>query len=110
VFSTQFAQHSTEGLGTGIALSSCTALTTVRLAGERDHGGAIEAENHDKDITGLKYFKKLLPLLERLHEIGCERDRAGNRDLHFDEYCCWVLRFPFRPIVDSLRACSRRRS
>ena len=48
--------------------------------------------------------QKLLPLFERLHEFGCERDSAGNRDLHFDEYCCLVLLFFFNPIVDSLRA------
>ena len=58
----------------------------------------------DSDITGLKYFEKLLPLFERLHEVGCDRDTAGNRDLHFDEYCCLVLLFFFNPIVDSLRA------
>ncbi len=45
----------------------------------------------DKNITGLKYFEKLLPLFERLHEVGCGRDTAGNRDLHFDEYCCLVM-------------------
>ena len=39
-----------------------------------------------KDITGLKYFDRLGPLLERLHEVGCERDKAGNRELHFDQY------------------------
>lgn len=58
----------------------------------------------DRDISGLKYFEKLLPLFERLREVGCERDAAGNRDLHFDEYCCLVLLFFFNPIVDSLRA------
>ena len=61
-------------------------------------------EIRDKDITGLKYFEKLLPLFERLHEFGCERDKAGNRDLHFDEYCCLVLLFFFNPIVGSTRA------
>ncbi len=61
-------------------------------------------EIRDKDITGLKYFEKLLPLFQRLHEVGCERDTAGNRDLHFDQYCCLVLLFLFNPIVTSLRA------
>jgi hypothetical protein len=61
----------------------------------------------DRDITGLKYFEKLLPLFQRLHEVGCERDAAGNRDLHFDEYCCLVLLFFFNPIVDSMRALSQ---
>jgi len=33
----------------------------------------------ERDVTGLEYFHKLLPLLERLHGVGCQRDRAGNR-------------------------------
>ena len=58
-------------------------------------------------ITGLKYFDKLLPLLARLHEVGCQRDKAGNRKLHFDQYCMLVLLFLFNPTLRSLRACSR---
>jgi len=57
----------------------------------------------EKDITGLKYFDRLLPLFERLHEVGCERDTAGNRDLHMDEYCLLVLLFFFNPVCASLR-------
>ena len=56
-----------------------------------------------KDIKGLKYFKQLLPLLDRLHEVGTQRDKAGNRKLHFDHYCAYILLFLFNPIVDSLR-------
>ena len=37
----------------------------------------------EQDITGLKYFDRLAPLLERLRDVGCERDRAGNRELHY---------------------------
>jgi hypothetical protein len=58
----------------------------------------------EKDVQGLKYFDKLLPLLERLHEVGCQRDKAGNRQLHFDQYCMMVLLFLFNPAVRSLRA------
>jgi hypothetical protein len=58
----------------------------------------------DEDITGLKYFDKLQPLLGRLHEVGCQRDRAGNRQLHMDEYCMLVLLFLFNPVARSLRA------
>jgi hypothetical protein len=58
----------------------------------------------EQDVTGLKYFGKLAPLLERLHDVGCQRDRAGNRELHFDQYCLLVLLFLFNPIVRSLRA------
>lgn len=56
-----------------------------------------------KDITGLRYFDQLAPLLKRLHEDGCERDTAGNRKLHYDQYCMLVLLYLFNPIVTSLR-------
>ena len=47
-------------------------------------GGSVKPKIRSKDITGLKYFDKLAPLLERLYDDGCKRDKAGNRDLHFD--------------------------
>lgn len=56
-----------------------------------------------RDILGLKYFDQLAPLLERLHSVGTERDKAGNRKLFMDQYCMMVLLFLFNPIVDSLR-------
>jgi hypothetical protein len=58
----------------------------------------------EEDVTGLKYFDKLAPLLARLHQVGCQRDKAGNRKLHFDQYCMLVLLFLFNPVVRSLRA------
>lgn len=57
---------------------------------------------NEKDL-GLKYFDRLAPLLERLHGDACERDTAGNRRLHFDQYCMLVLLYLFNPIVTSLR-------
>ncbi len=57
----------------------------------------------ESDITGLKYFAKLAPLLERLHDDGCERDRANRRTLHYDQYCMLLLLYLFNPIVTSLR-------
>jgi hypothetical protein len=57
----------------------------------------------ERDITGLKYFDQLAPLLERLHEVGCERDKAGNRKLHYDQYALLILLFLFNPVVVSLR-------
>jgi Transposase DDE domain len=56
------------------------------------------------DIEGLKFFDRLLPLLHSLRDVGCERDRAGNRSLHFDQYCLLVLLSLFNPVVRSLRA------
>jgi hypothetical protein len=58
----------------------------------------------ERDVGGLKYFDRLQPLLNRLHDVGCERDRAGNRRLHLDQYCMLVLLFLFNPVVSSLRA------
>lgn len=42
--------------------------------------GKKRKDVRDQDITGLKYFDKLLPLFEPLHEVGCQRDKAGNRE------------------------------
>lgn len=56
------------------------------------------------DIVGLKYFDQLHPLLERLRDDGCLRDRAGNRELHYDQYCLLVLLYLFNPTCSSLRA------
>lgn len=57
----------------------------------------------EKDITGLKYFDQLAPLLKRLHDDQCDRDTAGNRTLHYDQYCMLLLLYMFNPIVTSLR-------
>ena len=57
----------------------------------------------DKDVTGLKFFDKLAPLLKRLHDDGCQRDTAGNRTLHYDQYCMLMLLYLFNPVVTSLR-------
>ncbi len=64
----------------------------------------------ESDITGLRYFDKLAPLLERLHDDACERDKADHccaavpdRELHFDQYCLLILLYLFNPVVDSLQ-------
>ena len=49
----------------------------------------------EEGVTGLKYFDKLAPLLACLREVGCQRDKAGNRKLHYDQYCMLVLLFLF---------------
>ena len=67
-------------------------------------GGKRRVDVREEDVTGLKYFDKLAPLLARLHKVGCQRDKAGNRKLHYDQYCMLVLLFLFNPVVRSLRA------
>ena len=66
--------------------------------------GKRRAEVRERDVQGLKYFDKLAPLLERLHEDACARDKAGNRELHYDQYCLLILLYLFNPIVSSLRS------
>ena len=58
----------------------------------------------EEGVQGLKYFRKLWPLFERLHDVGCGRDKAGNRELFMDQYCSLVLLFLFNPCIRSLRA------
>jgi hypothetical protein len=57
-----------------------------------------------RQVQGLKRLRHILPLLASLHEVGCERDAAGNRELHFDEYVALVLLWLYNPMLDSVRA------
>jgi Transposase DDE domain len=60
-----------------------------------------------KRVRGLMYFKQLKPLFARLHRIGTERDRAGNRELFYDQYVGLLLLFFFNPTFRSLRGLQR---
>jgi hypothetical protein len=57
-----------------------------------------------QQLQGFKYFEMLGPLLARLHGLGAERDKAGNRTLHFNHYATLVLFYFFNPVLTSLRA------
>ena len=37
----------------------------------------------EKDILCLGHLRRVFPLLDRLHDVGCDRDSAGNRELFF---------------------------
>src|SRR5271170_1551969 len=69
----------------------------------QDARSKADGKIQEKDVRGLKYFDQLAPLLERLHDVGCQRDVAGNRSLHFDQYCMLILLFFFNPVVKTLR-------
>lgn len=58
-------------------------------------------------LQGWKYLRRLTPLLARLHDAGCARDKAGNRTLHFDQYGSLILLALFNPLSRSLRARSQ---
>jgi hypothetical protein len=65
-------------------------------------GPGVAQQLEKKEIVGLGYLKRLFPLLEKLHEVGCARDKAGNRDLHFDQYCKLVLLYIWNPVIGSI--------
>jgi Transposase DDE domain len=56
-----------------------------------------------RQLQGFKYFRLLGPLLERLHPIGTQSDRAGNRQLFYDQYVALLLLYFFNPVLTSLR-------
>jgi len=58
----------------------------------------------ESELQGFKYFKAIAGMLEGLHNAGCQRDRAGNRKLHMDQYMSLLLLYMFNPICTSLRA------
>src|SRR6266581_3379730 len=63
----------------------------------------MEMPLQDMEVQGLKYFHRLLPLLERLKEVGCERDSAHNRRLFFNDYVKLVLLYLWNPLIGSMR-------
>ena len=71
---------------------------------------ARTAEDDQKLAAQLGHFKKLrkvAELLSFLHHAGCDRDKAGNRQLHYDDYVLLVLLWMFNPMIDSLRTLLR---
>lgn len=54
-------------------------------------------------VQGFKYVRLVGALLEALHDAGAERDRAGNRQLFYDQYATLLLLYFFTPTVSSLR-------
>src|ERR1700728_1933910 len=68
---------------------------------------AMDQPAADTEVRGLKHFKRLMPLLRGLHEVGCKRDTAGNRELFMDDYCAVVLLYLFNPLLNSISKLQR---
>jgi hypothetical protein len=70
--------------------------------------GAVAGKKRDKvtdeQIESFKYVKLMAGLLEDLHDVGCERDRAHNRTLFMDQYVMLLLMGMFNPVCATLRA------
>ena len=65
--------------------------------------GKVRPKITEEKLRGFKYFKILRPLLESLHQVGTQRDKAQNRQLFFDQYGALLLLYFFNPILTSLR-------
>ncbi len=57
----------------------------------------------EETLQGFKYFRLLGPLFDHLHRAATERDRAGNRQLFYDQYASLLWLYFFNPVVTSLR-------
>jgi len=66
-------------------------------------GFCVPASSIVQNIPGLQYFRLLGPLFAHLHAVGTARDRAGNRQLFYDQYATLLLLYFFNPTVTSLR-------
>lgn len=67
---------------------------------------AGKRRKHDEEVPlqGTRMIRQVQHLLERLHDAGTTRDRAGNRELFFDQYVSLLLLYFFTPALKSLRA------
>ena len=70
------------------------------------------AETRPQEITadqlrGFKQLRRVAGLLSSLHDAGCARDKAGNRELHFDDYVLLILLYLFNPLIDSMRTLAK---
>src|SRR3989441_11583822 len=57
----------------------------------------------EETLQGFKYFRLLGPLFDHLHRAATQRDRAGNRQLFYDQYAALLLLYFFNPVLTSLR-------
>jgi len=57
----------------------------------------------EKDIHCLGHLKRVFTLLDSLRQCGCQRDKAGNRQLFFDDYVKLMLVYIWNPAITSMR-------
>jgi hypothetical protein len=56
-----------------------------------------------QQLRGFKQLERVAGLLSKLHAVGCTRDKANNRELHFDDYVLLLLLYLMNPLIDSMR-------
>jgi Transposase DDE domain len=57
----------------------------------------------EDQLQGFRYLDHFRSLFDCLHDCATARDKAGNRDLFFDQYACLLLLYFFSPTLTSLR-------
>src|SRR6476620_10083071 len=67
------------------------------------HPKSAKGERAVSVVNGFKYVRLVDTLLQALHSAGTERDRAGNRQLFYDQYATLLLLYFFTPTLTSLR-------
>lgn len=67
------------------------------------HSRYTQGESQVPAVNGFKYVRLVSTLLQALHEVKTARDRAGNRQLFYDQYATLLLLYFFTPTVTSLR-------
>jgi hypothetical protein len=72
------------------------------MAGKRRH--ARPDPESPESLRGHRLIKPIKHLIENLHDVGTQRDQAGNRKLFFDQYATLLLLYFFTPALTSLRA------
>lgn len=55
-----------------------------------------------KDVQCLNHLSRAFTLVDRLKDVGCERDKAGNRQLFFSQYVKLMLLYTWNPLINSI--------
>ncbi len=89
---------------------SSTNARATRLAAMKEkharrgkHAKDAKGKSPVPAVNGFKYVRLVSALLQALHDERAERDRAGNRQLFYDQYATLLLLYFFTPTVTSLR-------
>jgi len=67
--------------------------------GPAKRGRKPKAKMKRSDVRGVKYLAPFIDLLAPLHD-HCPDPK---RNLHYDEFCAWLLLYFFTPVLDSMR-------
>jgi hypothetical protein len=90
-----------------LRLRQVRRFVALARSGRIAHDAAVAEPTRPKitfdDLRGMKQLRRVAGLLSALHGAGCTRDKAGNRELHFDDYVLLLLLYLFNPLIDSMR-------